>query len=99
MVLVQLRLVNFRNHRRTDIAPASGTNLFIGANAQGKSALLEAVRLAAVGHSHRTPRDVELICLGESFARGAPDAKQKLMLLCTVTPQRWKQAEPPRRYA
>lgn len=69
MYLTHLRLINFRNHHRSEVAAARGLNIFVGANAQGKSSLLEAVFVAATGRSHRALRDVEMIALGETFAR------------------------------
>jgi len=69
MRITRLRLIHFRNHRRTDIEPGPSLNVFVGANAQGKSALLEAVELTATGRSHRAQRAVELITLGESWTR------------------------------
>lgn len=69
MRITRLRLIHFRNHRRTDIEPGPGLNVFVGANAQGKSALLEAVELTATGRSHRAQRAAELITLGESWTR------------------------------
>lgn len=69
MRLVHLRLVNFRNHRHTELAPASTTTLLVGANAQGKSALLEAVQVLSTGRSFRALRDAEMIALGEEWAR------------------------------
>jgi DNA replication and repair protein RecF len=69
MRLTRLRLVQFRNHARTELLPGPGINLLVGANAQGKSTLLEAVQLAATGRSHRSSRDLELIGWGETWAR------------------------------
>lgn len=69
MRITRLRLIHFRNHRRTDIEPGPSLNVFVGANAQGKSALLEAVELTATGRSHRAQRAAELITLGESWTR------------------------------
>lgn len=69
MRLTHLRLIQFRNHVRTEIVPGSGVNLFVGANAQGKSTLLEAVQVAAVGRSQRSTRDHELIRWGDTWAR------------------------------
>src|SRR5438132_1689546 len=69
MYLTQLRLVNLRNHRRTELQLAQGVNVFVGANAQGKSTVLEAVELAATGRSPRATRETELITWGESWAR------------------------------
>ncbi len=69
MYLTQLWLVNFRNHARTELALAPGLQLFVGANAQGKSNLMEAVGVVATGRSHRAGHDGELIRWGESWAR------------------------------
>lgn len=69
MFLTQLRLVNLRNHRRTELEPARGVNVFAGANAQGKSTVLEAVELAATGRSQRATRETELVTWGEAWAR------------------------------
>jgi len=69
MRLTHLRLVQFRNHRHTDLTPAPGVTLFVGENAQGKSSLLEAVQVAATGRSFRARHDAEMIALGEEWAR------------------------------
>ncbi len=69
MYLTRLRLVNVRNHRRTELEPAPDINIIVGANAQGKSTVLEAIELVATGRSHRAGREVELITMGESWAR------------------------------
>lgn len=69
MQLTLLRLLNFRNHRRTEVVPGPGLNVFVGFNAQGKTSLLEAVELTALGRSSRVMREAELITLGEDWAR------------------------------
>lgn len=69
MYLTQLRLVNLRNHRRTELALGRGVHVFVGANAQGKSTILEAVELAATGRSQRATRETQLIAWGETWAR------------------------------
>ncbi|MGH2348785.1 MAG: DNA replication/repair protein RecF [bacterium] len=69
MRLTRLRVVQFRNHARTELLPGPGINLLVGANAEGKSTLLEAVQLAATGRSHRSRADLELIRWGETWAR------------------------------
>ena len=46
MLLTALRLADFRNYAALDFTPAPGLNVFVGANAQGKSNLLEAIHLA-----------------------------------------------------
>lgn len=69
MHLTHLRLVNFRNHVRTEIELSPHLNCFVGQNAQGKSSILEAVEIAATGRSHRAARDTDLLHFGESWAR------------------------------
>lgn len=69
MYITHLRLVNFRNHRRTELMPAPGISLFVGANAQGKTSLLEAVQVVSTGRSRRAQREVEMVCFGEDWAR------------------------------
>lgn len=67
--LRRLSLRAFRNYQRADLNISAGTTLFIGANGQGKSNLLEAIYLAATGRSHRTTQDADMIQLGEAAAR------------------------------
>ncbi len=64
----RLRLTGFRNYERAELVPARGVTVLHGANAQGKTNLIEAVHLCCLGRSHRTPRDAELIRWGESAA-------------------------------
>ena len=69
MRLTRLRLANFRNHKATDVAFPPGPVLLVGANAQGKSALLEAIHVAATGRSFRAKHEPEMIALDEEWAR------------------------------
>jgi DNA replication and repair protein RecF len=59
-----LALRDIRNLQEQTVELASGLNLFLGPNAQGKTSLLEAVGLLARGRSFRTDD------LGEVVARG-----------------------------
>jgi len=68
MFLSHLKIRNFRNLAAVDLDLSAGVNLFFGPNAQGKSALLEAVSYLATSTSHRTRRDDELIRWGEEAA-------------------------------
>ena len=61
MRLRRLRLRNHRNYRQLDLTPGAGVNVFIGANGQGKTNLLEAVAMLALSSSPRARRDHELI--------------------------------------
>ncbi len=61
MQLVSLELRNYRNYARLDLEPGSRLNVFLGANGQGKTNLLESVALLALSSSPRARREVELI--------------------------------------
>jgi DNA replication and repair protein RecF len=66
--LRELSLKNYRNYDNLELYFHSDLILFIGPNAQGKTNILESVFLSCTGRSHRTPRDRELIKLGEEEA-------------------------------
>lgn len=61
MRLRHLRLKNHRNYAQLDLSPGAGVNVFIGANGQGKTNLLEAVAMLALSSSPRARREVELV--------------------------------------
>ena len=61
MRLRSLRLRNHRNYRQLDLTPGPGVNVFIGANGQGKTNLLEAVAMLALSSSPRARRESELV--------------------------------------
>ena len=61
MRLRRLQLRNHRNYAHLDLAPGPGVNVFIGANGQGKTNLLEAVAMLALSSSPRARRDVEVV--------------------------------------
>ena len=61
MYITSLSLVNFRNYRRAELEFIRGTNIICGANAQGKTNILEAIYLFSRGKSYRTRSDSELI--------------------------------------
>jgi DNA replication and repair protein RecF len=59
--LRRLRLRNHRNYPQLDLAPGPAVNVFIGANGQGKTNLLEAVAMLALSASPRARREIELV--------------------------------------
>ena len=61
MLLRRLQLRNHRNYAHLDLAPGPGVNVFIGANGQGKTNLLEAVAMLALSSSPRARRDIEVV--------------------------------------
>lgn len=56
-----LKLIDFRNYEQLELAFPEDLNIFIGANAQGKTNILEAVYYAASGSSFRGNADGELV--------------------------------------
>ena len=61
MLLRHLQLRNHRNYAQLDLTPAPGVNVFVGANGQGKTNLLEAVAMLALSSSPRARREYELV--------------------------------------
>jgi DNA replication and repair protein RecF len=59
--LRSLRLRNHRNYAQLDLTPGPGVNVFIGANGQGKTNLLESVAMLALSASPRARREIELV--------------------------------------
>ena len=68
MWLADLRLRDFRNYGRADLVFDAGMTVLIGANAQGKSNLLESVYTTALGRSPRASADTDLIRFGQDRA-------------------------------
>lgn len=68
MSLLELVLINFRNYEYEKIPFSAGCHVFYGANAQGKTNLLESVYITAKGSSFKTTTDKKLIRFGERSA-------------------------------
>jgi len=64
VLLAQLTLADFRNYDQLDLSPSAGLNVFVGANAQGKSNLLEGIAMLGTGKSFRTSRESDTIRMG-----------------------------------
>src|SRR5271166_4148483 len=76
-----------RNYAALDFAPAPGLNLLVGANAQGKSNLLEAIAMLGTGKSFRTSRESEVIRRGGALAGVTGEARiaaGTIRLACTI---------------
>lgn len=58
---------NFRNIESANVEFCRGTNVLIGENAQGKTNLLEAIYMTALGKSFRQGVDKDTIRFGEEF--------------------------------
>ena len=61
MQITSLTLHDYRNYEALHLSFDAGVQIFLGANAQGKTNIIEAVYYAAFGRSHRTTSDAELI--------------------------------------
>lgn len=64
MIVESVKLDQFRNYEKLELEFDSGTNLFYGDNAQGKTNILEAVYLCGTTRSHRAGKDREMIRFG-----------------------------------
>jgi DNA replication and repair protein RecF len=69
MFLSHVSLFDFRNYAELDIAFERSATVLFGGNAQGKTNLLEAVALTALGRSPRTAQPAELVRFGQPAAR------------------------------
>ncbi|MCC5909520.1 MAG: DNA replication/repair protein RecF [Clostridiaceae bacterium] len=61
MIVDQLKLINFRNYKELQLQFHPKLNVFVGENAQGKTNVIEALYVCAIGKSFRTNKDQELI--------------------------------------
>lgn len=67
LYIQELFLRNFRNYITLELKTHPNLNIFIGANAQGKTNILEAVYYTATGRSHRTNKENELLRWQETY--------------------------------
>lgn len=65
--LSRLRLINFRNFAELELDLPLGVVVFTGANAQGKTTLLEAAYLLAIARSFRAENEREVITFRAGF--------------------------------
>lgn len=68
MAIQNIRLQNFRSYKDESFEFGNGVNIVVGPNGSGKTNLLEAIQLAAIGSSYRVD-DVDLIRFHEPWAR------------------------------
>ncbi len=61
MRVTELKLYQYRNYKRLVMEPDNGLCVLTGLNAAGKTNVLESVFFCALGRSHRTAHDNELI--------------------------------------
>lgn len=93
MIVEQVRLRDFRSYERLALELPRGVSVFHGANGAGKTNLLEAVYMGAVGRSCRTNNDSRTIRFGAEAARvelGGSDGEQKHELTIGIARGRHK---------
>lgn len=73
MICNRICVRNFRNIPYAEVSFDAGVNVLAGANAQGKTNLLEAIFYTSIGKSFRTPHDEDLIRFGEEFSEISMD--------------------------
>jgi DNA replication and repair protein RecF len=76
MHVERLDLLTFRNYESLTLCLSDGLSVLFGANAQGKSGVLEALYMLATSKSHRTWRDVDVIRVEDEAARIAAQVKR-----------------------
>ena len=69
MHITKVKLRNFRNYDNQEIDFYKNVNVFYGDNAQGKTNILEAIFVCALGKSFRTNIDKELINIENDFSK------------------------------
>ncbi len=67
MILQKIKLQNFRSYTKAEF-DLDKVTVVVGENGSGKSNLMEAIYLAAIGRSFRAERDIEMIRYGEQFS-------------------------------
>ncbi|AMV63024.1 DNA recombination and repair protein RecF [Pediococcus damnosus] len=78
MYLENLSLHNFRNYTDLETEFIPGVNVLLGANAQGKTNLLESIYVLALTRSHRTSNDRDLINWDADTAQLATRVKKQV---------------------
>ncbi len=69
MEIKSIQLKNFRNYTSQQVNFKNGLNILEGKNAQGKTNLLEAIFLCAIGKSPRTKKEKELVKWNENMGK------------------------------
>lgn len=78
MKVNRILVEDFRNIERAEVGFSDGINLLFGANAQGKTNLLEAICYFSLGKSFRGAKDAEFIGFDKKSTRLSLDFEDKL---------------------
>ncbi len=77
MYIKSIKLSNFRNYINQKIEFDKNINIFYGNNAQGKTNILEAIYMCAIGKSYRASKDKEVINISKEFSEIELDYSKK----------------------
>ena len=94
MFVDHLQLADFRSYSAVDVALGAGVSVFVGANGQGKTNLVEAVEYLSTLSSHRVAADLPLVRSGAERAivrarvQAGLDDPRQLQLEVEITPGR-----------
>ena len=92
MFVDHLSLADFRSYAEVDVALGAGVSVFVGANGQGKTNLVEAVAYLSTLSSHRVAADQPLVRAGAERAvvrarvQAGLDDPRQLQLEVEITP-------------
>ena len=69
MIVRSVILKSYRNYKSQQVSFGKNLNVVVGKNAQGKTNLIEAIFLCAIGKSPRVNKDKDLILWGEGLSK------------------------------
>jgi DNA replication and repair protein RecF len=95
MYIAQLQLADFRSYAQGHLELEPGISVFVGANGQGKTNLLEAVGYVATLSSHRVATDAPLVRKGAARAvlrAGVVDSQRRTLVELEINPGRANRA-------
>ena len=69
MFVEQVYLSDFRNYETGNVKFKDGTNVIYGANARGKTNILESIYIMSTSRSHRGSKEAEMIRFGQNSAK------------------------------
>ena len=69
MIINSLTLQDFRSYKKNHFSFSSATTIIFGPNTAGKTNLMEAISLLAVGKSFRAEKDSEMITFEKEIGR------------------------------
>ena len=67
MILRDITLINFKNHRELSLIFAAKSNAIVGRNGVGKTAILDAIHYLCLCKSYFNPIDNQQICYNQDF--------------------------------